>query len=308
MVLIEALQWLADPANWSGPTGVWARLVEHVGLTAAAVGIACAVALPLALWLGHVDRGRVLVVNVANVGRAIPTYALLVLLAIGPLGLGAAATVTALVFFAIPPILTSAHTGVREVDPDVVEAARGMGMAGPAVLRRVELPLAAPLRPVGGPARDRAGRGHGHHRGAGGRRRARPDHHGGLRPAGPRAAHRRRAARGGAGAGRRGRLRPGRETAAIARLKVTTRPRRWWDRGAGHHGARPTRVAGPSATGHRRRSRDASPPYPPRRRRPRGRCPAARRVRLVGLGLAPTATPPRRAPSSSARPASPRSS
>ena len=56
-----------------------------------------------------------------------------VLLAIGPLGLGAAATITALVFFAIPPILTSAHTGVREVDPDVVEAARGMGMAGPAV-------------------------------------------------------------------------------------------------------------------------------------------------------------------------------
>jgi len=145
MVLIEALQWLADPANWSGPTGVWARLVEHVGLTAAAVGIACALALPLALWLGHIDRGRVLVVNVANAGRAVPTYALLVLLAIGPLGLGTAATVTALVFFAIPPILTSAHTGVREVDADVVEAARGMGMAGPAVLRRVELPLAAPL-------------------------------------------------------------------------------------------------------------------------------------------------------------------
>ncbi len=139
------LAWLTDPANWQGPSGVLARLVEHVGLSAAALGVACALAIPLGLWLGHVDRGRLLVVNLANAGRAVPTYALLVLLVIGPLRDATWATIVALVLFAIPPILTGTFTGVREVDRDVVDAARGMGMAGGQVLRRVELPLAVPL-------------------------------------------------------------------------------------------------------------------------------------------------------------------
>lgn len=142
---LQVVAWLTDPANWTGPTGVTARLVEHLELSGAALAIAALIAIPLGLWLGHTGRGHLLVVNLANAGRAVPTYALLVLLAIGPLGLGATSTVVALVLFAIPPMLTNAFTGVREVDPDIVDSAVGMGLSGPQVLRRVELPLAVPL-------------------------------------------------------------------------------------------------------------------------------------------------------------------
>ena len=141
----DVVAWFADPEHWSGPGGVPTRVVEHLGLTAAALGIACAVAVPLALWLGHTGRGGVLAVNLANAGRAVPTFAVLVLLAIGPLGFGAAATITALVLFAVPPILTNGYVGMREVDRDVVEAARGVGLSPLQVVRRVELPLAVPL-------------------------------------------------------------------------------------------------------------------------------------------------------------------
>ena len=143
--LSDVVDWFADPEHWSGPTGVPTRVVEHLGLTAAALGIACAVAVPLALWLGHLGRGGPLAVNLANVGRAVPTFAVLVLLAIGPLGFGPAATITALVLFAIPPILVNGYVGMREVDRDVVEAARGVGLSPLQVVRRVELPLAVPL-------------------------------------------------------------------------------------------------------------------------------------------------------------------
>ncbi|CAA9323854.1 MAG: ABC transporter, permease protein (cluster 13, osmolytes) [uncultured Frankineae bacterium] len=141
----DVVDWFADPEHWTGPSGVPTRVVEHLGLTAAALGIACAVAVPLALWLGHVGRGGPLAVNLTNIGRAVPTFAVLVLLAIGPLGFGPAATVTALVLFAIPPILTNGYVGMREVDRDVVEAARGVGLSPMQIVRQVELPLAVPL-------------------------------------------------------------------------------------------------------------------------------------------------------------------
>lgn len=139
------LDWFTDPSHWTGPGGVPTRLAEHVGLSAAALGLACALAVPLALWLGHLGRGGPLAVNLANVGRAVPTFAVLVLLAIGPLGFGPSATITALVLFAVPPILTNGYVGMREVDRDVVEAARGVGLSPLQVVRRVELPLAVPL-------------------------------------------------------------------------------------------------------------------------------------------------------------------
>ena len=141
----DVLAWFRDPEHWTGPGGVPARLLEHVGLSAAALGLACALAVPLALWLGHVGRGGPLAVNVTNVGRAVPTFAVLVLLAIGPLGFGPTSTITALVLFAVPPILTNGYVGMREVDRDVVEAARGVGLSPMQVVRRVELPLAVPL-------------------------------------------------------------------------------------------------------------------------------------------------------------------
>ncbi|MZD09893.1 ABC transporter permease subunit [Streptomyces sp. SID5785] len=141
-----AYDWLSTSANWQGDKGVWHRLAEHLYFSGVALGIACLLALPLALWLGHLGRGGALAVNVSNVGRAVPTLAVLVLLTLTPLGRhGDVPTLIALVLFAVPPLLTNAYVGMREVDRSVVEAARGMGMSGGQVFARVELPLAYPL-------------------------------------------------------------------------------------------------------------------------------------------------------------------
>lgn len=141
----SAWDWLTDGANWSGGDGVWQRLLEHVLLTVGCLAVATAVALPVALWLGHIGKGGALAINISNVGRAVPTFAVLALLGLSPLGMGTTTTVVALVLFAIPPILTNAYVGMRGVDRDVVEASKGMGMSGPQTLWRVELPLALPL-------------------------------------------------------------------------------------------------------------------------------------------------------------------
>ena len=153
MLVGDVLDWFADPTSWEGPNGIVNRLVEHVLLTITATLVAVLIGLPLALWLGHIGKGGLLAVNISNVGRAVPTFAVLLFLAIGPIGsspfgpYGRAglATLVALVLFALPPIITNAYTGMREVDRDTVEAARGMGMTGVQLLRTVELPLAMPL-------------------------------------------------------------------------------------------------------------------------------------------------------------------
>lgn len=144
-VFVDAWRWLLDPANWSGGAGISTRLVEHVWLTLASVAIACAIAVPVALWLGHIGRGGTFAINLSNVGRAVPTFAVLVLLFLTPLSLSIWSTIIALVLFAIPPVLTNTYVGMREVDRDAVEAARGMGMDGWQLLRKVEFPLAVPL-------------------------------------------------------------------------------------------------------------------------------------------------------------------
>jgi osmoprotectant transport system permease protein len=142
----EVWTWLTTGAHWSGAGGAWQRLGEHVYLTVVCMAAACLLALPVALWLGHIGRGGALAVNISNVGRAVPTFAVLVLLTLSPLGThGSWPTVIALVLFALPPLLTNAYVGMREADRDVVEAARGMGMSGWQLLRSVELPLAFPL-------------------------------------------------------------------------------------------------------------------------------------------------------------------
>ncbi|THA48902.1 ABC transporter permease [Streptomyces sp. A1136] len=145
-VLGGAWDWLTDGANWAGENGVWHRLGEHVFVSGIALAVACAVALPLGLWLGHLGKGGALAVNVSNVGRAVPVFAVLALFMVSPLrSAGYLPTVIALVLFAIPPLLTNAYVGVREVDRSVVEAARGMGMSGGQLFLRVELPLARGL-------------------------------------------------------------------------------------------------------------------------------------------------------------------
>ncbi len=139
-------QWL----TYGDPTmGVMARLVEHLAYTGAAVLIACAVGLPLGILLGHRGRGGQVAIALAGTGRAVPTLGVIVLFAVSPLGTGFTTVVVALALFALPPVLTNAYVGVREVDRGAVEAARGMGMTGAQVLRRVELPLAVPLLAAG---------------------------------------------------------------------------------------------------------------------------------------------------------------
>ncbi|MGW2340710.1 ABC transporter permease [Streptomyces sp. NPDC001661] len=141
-----AYDWLATGANWQGEKGVWHRLGEHLYFCGVALAVSCLIALPLALWLGHKGKGGALAINISNVGRAVPTLAVLVLLTLTPLGRhGDVPTLIALVLFAVPPLLTNAYVGMREVDRSVVEAARGMGMSGRQVFARVELPLAYPL-------------------------------------------------------------------------------------------------------------------------------------------------------------------
>ena len=123
--------------------------LEHLEITFAAVALAGALALPLGIWLGHRGRGGGVVVVLSNVSRAVPTLALLTIFAVGNLGFGDRPIVLALAVFAVPPLLANAYIGVREVDADVKEAARGMGMTGWQVLRSVELPLAVPLLAAG---------------------------------------------------------------------------------------------------------------------------------------------------------------
>jgi len=144
--LTDAWHWLTDSAHWAGDDGVWHRLTQHLVLTVVCLVISCLIALPVALVLGHLGRGGALAVNISNVGRAVPTFAVLVLLLLTPIGdWGQGPTVVALVLFAVPPLLTNAYVGMREVDRDVVRAARGMGMTGGQMLWRVEAPLALPM-------------------------------------------------------------------------------------------------------------------------------------------------------------------
>jgi osmoprotectant transport system permease protein len=148
-VLAEAFRWLNDPLNWQGRQGVWYLTGEHLAISGAAVLLAALVGLPLALWLGHTGRGGGFTVALTNVSRAVPTLALLTIFAATPIGFGNRATVVALGLFAVPPLLTNTYVGIRGVDRDTVEAARGMGLTEREILLRVELPLALPLVAAG---------------------------------------------------------------------------------------------------------------------------------------------------------------
>jgi osmoprotectant transport system permease protein len=142
-VLVEAFRWLNDPLNWTGPSGVLALGRDHLVAAGLAVLLGAAVAVPVGLVLGHRGRGAGVGVVVANTTRALPTLALLTLLASAGL-FGNTATVLACAVFAVPPLLSGAVTGIGGVDPDVRDAARGMGLSGGQRLWTVEVPLAVP--------------------------------------------------------------------------------------------------------------------------------------------------------------------
>jgi osmoprotectant transport system permease protein len=147
--LRAAFIWLNDPANWRGTGGAAYLTGEHLFITFVAVGLACLVAWPVALWMGHTGRGGGVTVVISNVSRAVPTLALLTLFVAGFKEFGDAPTIYALAIFAVPPLLSNTYTGVRQVDREVVEAARGMGLSEWQILYKVELPLAIPLIATG---------------------------------------------------------------------------------------------------------------------------------------------------------------
>jgi osmoprotectant transport system permease protein len=143
-VVNEVIAWLTDPAQWSGPEGIPVRTLQHLGYSLLATAIAAAIALPIGVLIGHTGRGAVFAVNLTNLGRAIPTLGFFILGVILA-GFGIVPVLVALTALAVPPIVTNSYVGVRSVDPEVREAAEGMGMRGRQVLWKVELPVAMPL-------------------------------------------------------------------------------------------------------------------------------------------------------------------
>jgi osmoprotectant transport system permease protein len=136
--------WLTDPSHWQGTDGIPTRLVEHVQLSAESVALGALIALPIGIGLGHFGRFGNLAINISNVGRAVPSFGILVI-AFQIFGLGDTPIILALTALAIPPMVTNSYVALREVDPDVKDAARGMGYRTFPQLVRVELPLAVPL-------------------------------------------------------------------------------------------------------------------------------------------------------------------
>jgi osmoprotectant transport system permease protein len=144
----QVLAWYADPANWSGNNAIPLRLWQHLSLSVASLGAGVAIALPIGLLIGHSGRGARVALALANIGRAVPSLGWLgIAYPIGTAlfqraGIGFLPAFIGLVALAIPPIVTNTHAGLRAVDPELREAARGMGMRERQVLFRVEVPVA----------------------------------------------------------------------------------------------------------------------------------------------------------------------
>ena len=140
----QVVQWFVDPAHWDGSFGIPNRLWEHVQMSFLATLTAAVLALPVGVVLGHYGRGGNLAINISNVGRAVPSFGILVI-AVQLFGIGAPPAFIALVALAVPPIVTNAYVGMRDVDPELKEAARGLGMREHVALLRVEMPVALPV-------------------------------------------------------------------------------------------------------------------------------------------------------------------
>lgn len=143
-LFVEALEWLWDHANWSGPGAIPARTAEHLALTAAALGGAALIALPAGTMIGHARRGAAVVGGLVGAARALPTLGLLTLLGLA-LGIGVEAPLVALIILAIPSLFAGAYSGVQAIDPAVPDAAAAIGMTPRQVLLHAELPLALPV-------------------------------------------------------------------------------------------------------------------------------------------------------------------
>ncbi|MGW5877635.1 ABC transporter permease [Nocardiopsis terrae] len=147
-ILNELVAWFGDPAQWTGPAGIPARLGEHVHYSLLGLLISAVVAVPIGLFTGHTGAGGLLTASLANFARALPTIGVLFLIVLAA-GIGLVPVIAALVALAVPPILVNTHEGVRGVEPRLRDAALGMGMRGREVLFGLELPVATPLILIG---------------------------------------------------------------------------------------------------------------------------------------------------------------
>jgi len=138
-------QYLTSASSYGGGGGIIHRLIQHLEYSGSALLVTVVIALPLGLVLGHLRRGSGFVLGLANLGRAIPAFGIIVIFAVSAYGVNLATLTITLVLFALPQVLTNTYTGVAEVNLDVVQAARGIGMGEAQILRRTELPLALPL-------------------------------------------------------------------------------------------------------------------------------------------------------------------
>jgi osmoprotectant transport system permease protein len=147
----EVLAWYTDPANWTGNNRIPLRLWEHVSLSVVSLLAGLAIALPVGLYIGHTGRGARVAIAISNIGRAVPSLGWLGIaypIATGLFqrgGIGFLPAFIGLVALAIPPVVTNTYTGLREVDADLREAGRGMGMRELELLSRVEIPVALPV-------------------------------------------------------------------------------------------------------------------------------------------------------------------
>ena len=153
----DIVAFLTDPANWTGTTGIPNRLVEHLVISGLSILFASAVAVPLGLYIGHTNRGSGLAINLANIGRAVPSYAMMVIplpltLTLAPIvgydatfGLVFLPIFIAMTLLAIPPLLVATYSGLRSVDRELIEAGRGMGLSEWQIIRRIEIPLASSI-------------------------------------------------------------------------------------------------------------------------------------------------------------------
>jgi osmoprotectant transport system permease protein len=138
-------EYLTDSFNWSGNEGIWARIVEHLWYTFAALGLSVVIGLPIGLRIGHTRRGAFLAINLGNAARALPSLGLLMIAVLLTNQIGFLPVLIALVALGIPPILASTYAGLSGVDPATIDAARGMGMTGREILTKVEIPIGLPL-------------------------------------------------------------------------------------------------------------------------------------------------------------------
>ena len=145
------IAWLTDPANWQGPDGIPTRVLAHILVSGTALLIALLIGLPIGLIVGHTRKGAAVAINVANIGRALPTLAVItIVLPVtvvidNQLGFKVYPTLIALVILGLPSIIVNTYIGISSVDPDLIEAARGMGLTERRVLTRVEIPVSIPV-------------------------------------------------------------------------------------------------------------------------------------------------------------------